>query len=63
MPGTDELQLTTREAAELLGESVRQTIRRVEAGTLKPSRKLPGIRGAYIFDRADVERILSERAA
>jgi hypothetical protein len=52
----------TKEAAELIGESVKNTIRRVEAGALMPVKKLPGLRGAYIFDRADIVAIRDERA-
>lgn len=54
MPDTDVALITTREASELLGESVRQTIRRVERGQLVPAKKLEGIRGSYLFKRADV---------
>lgn len=56
MPDSDEL-IRTSEAAELVGESVRQFIRRVERNELTPALKLPGLRGAYLFNRADVERI------
>lgn len=48
-------QITTREAAELLGKSVRATIRLVESGKLQPIRKFPGLRGPYIFDRDTIE--------
>jgi len=51
--------LTTRQASELLDESVRQTIRRVERGHLIPAKKLPGLRGSYLFDRADIEDLAS----
>ena len=57
MPGTDTRQVTTREASELLGKSIRATIRLVETGKLTPVMKLPGLRGAYLFDRQAVERI------
>lgn len=56
-------QLSTSEAADVLGKSVRSTIRLVEAGVLVPTKKLPGIRGAYLFDRADIERLAKERVA
>lgn len=48
-------QITTREAADMLGLSIRTTIRRVESGELTPARKLPGLRGPYIFDRNTIE--------
>lgn len=54
MPDSDEL-ISTREAAELAGVSVRQFIRQVERGEVTPAKKLPGIRGAYLFHRSDVE--------
>lgn len=53
--------ITTRSVALLLGESIRQTIRRVERGDLKPAQKLPGLRGAYLFDRAEVDRLRRAR--
>lgn len=34
----------------MLGITVRQVARRVHAGTLVPAVKLPGLRGAYLFD-------------
>jgi hypothetical protein len=52
----------TKEAAELIGESVKSTIRRVERGDLTPVSKLPGLRGAYIFERADIEALLTPQS-
>lgn len=52
---TDEI--TTREAADLLGfVSTTSIIRMVNDRRLVPSRKLPTKRGAYLFWRADVLR-------
>lgn len=62
MPDIDNL-ISTSEAAGIVGESVRQFIRRVEAGSIKPAKKLPGLRGAYLFERSDVERISSRVGA
>lgn len=59
MPDT----LTTSEAARMLGCSPRTVQRMIEAGGLAPERKLPGPNGAYLIPLAEVERILSERAA
>jgi hypothetical protein len=56
---TPEL-IGTREASERLGESIRQTIRRVESGKLEPAAKMPGLRGAYVFDAADIARLINE---
>lgn len=50
----------SKEASEIIGESVKNTIRRVESGQLKPVTKLPGLRGAYLFDRADIEAIATK---
>jgi len=60
--GAVQGQVTTREASEILGKSIRATIRLVESGKLKPLLKLPGLRGAYVFDRRVVES-LAERAS
>lgn len=49
----------TKEASELIGESVKNTIRRVERDELKPVTKLPGLRGAYLFNRSDIEAIIT----
>lgn len=57
MPDIDVELITTREASRLLNESVRQTIRRVERGELAPVKKLDGLRGSYIFDRATVQSL------
>jgi hypothetical protein len=46
--------ITTKEASDILGESVYTTIRRVPAGELTPVKKFPGLRGAFVFDRSDV---------
>ena len=44
----------TTEAAELLGVSVRTVHRLVSAQRLTPAAKLAGLRGAYLFDKAQV---------
>lgn len=49
-------------AAKLLGVSHRTILNRVETGALVPLAKLDGKTGAYIFDRADVERLKGEDA-
>lgn len=63
MPNIDVDLMTTREAAAYLGESVRQTIRRVERNELPYAKKLPGIRGSYLFDRKVIESIAKGHAA
>ena len=44
--------LSTSEAADLLGMSVRKVQRLAQAGKLPYVRQLPGPTGAYLFDRA-----------
>ena len=49
--------LTTAQVANLLGKSVRTVNRMAEAGNLPPAIKVPGKTGAYLFHRADAERL------
>jgi predicted site-specific integrase-resolvase len=46
--------LTTAQVAEKLGKSVATVNRWAADGRLKPAAKAPGIRGAWLFDPADV---------
>jgi len=59
---TDDL-LTSSEVARLLQVSVPTINRWAGSGRLPSAQKLPGIRGAYLFRRSDVEAFASERAA
>lgn len=61
MANVDEL--TAEEAAAILGCSRSTIARMARIGRLKPSRKLPGLRGPYLFRRADVEKLRDEMAA
>lgn len=45
----------TVEVAELLGIDRSVVVRRVQSGRLKVVGKMPGTRGSYVFDRADIE--------
>ena len=47
------------EAAEIAGVKRSTITRWAEAGTLKPVTKLPGLTGAYLFARSDVEALLA----
>lgn len=47
--------LTTTQAAERLGISTRTLTRRVEDREIEPSHRLPGLRGAMLFDADDVD--------
>jgi excisionase family DNA binding protein len=55
--------LTTAEVATLTGVSVKTVVRWVAAGELAPMTKLPGIRGAFLFDPKAVERFRAKRGA
>ncbi|NQD40570.1 helix-turn-helix domain-containing protein [Glutamicibacter halophytocola] len=50
-------QVATADAAKRLDLSTRQIARMVADGRLTPAFKAPGIRGAYIFDVEEIERV------
>ena len=54
--------LTTAEVAARLGVDVRTVARWVNAGRLRPAVQGPGLRGARLFDPAEVDRFVSESA-
>lgn len=47
--------LTTAEVAHLLGVSIPTVNRRAASGAIPVAAKAPGVRGAYLFDRAAIE--------
>ncbi len=51
--------IDSSKAAEILGLSRSQVNRMATTGSLPVLYKLPGIRGAYIFELADIEALLS----
>ena len=51
------------EVCDLLGIDRSTLTRWVASGRLTPAFKAPGLRGAYFFHRADVERLAREHAA
>ncbi len=51
------------DAARILGVSVHTVGRYARRGVLVPVMKAPGLRGAYLFDRRDVERLAKRRGA
>jgi excisionase family DNA binding protein len=55
--------LTTTEAAHILGVSIATVQRMVADGRLVSVAKAPGLRGAYLFTDADVQRAAEGRAA
>jgi excisionase family DNA binding protein len=58
---TDRDEVLTQEAARILGVSKATISRMVERGTLTPSRRVSGIRGAMWFRRADIETVAASR--
>lgn len=54
--------ITTAELAALRGVSTRTIIRQAERGDLPVAAKAPGIRGAYLFDRAAVEALATRKS-
>lgn len=54
--------IDTKEAAHLLGVTVRTVARYVDAGDLEPVVKVDGLRGARFFYRRDVQRLATQRA-
>ena len=55
--------IPTAEAAEALGVHVATISRMVTRGDLAPAVKVPGKRGAYLFNRADVDALAAQRSA
>ncbi len=55
MQPTNEI-IGATEAAEILGENVRSVQRKAKAGEY-PAQKLEGSRGAYVFNRSDIEAL------
>ncbi|MGX7679110.1 helix-turn-helix domain-containing protein [Jatrophihabitans sp. DSM 45814] len=51
----------TAEVAEILGRSVATVNRWAKDGKLRPVAKAPGIRGPYLFDRAEIARFKTGR--
>lgn len=55
--------LTSAEVCALLHINRSTLTRWVAAGRITPETKLPGIRGAFIFSAAEVERVRAEVGA
>lgn len=53
--------MTTAEVAAALKVSPRRVSRMVESGTLTPATKLPGVRGAFLFDPETVRAASVEK--
>lgn len=61
MAATDDL-MTTAEVAVLTGKTVATVNRWAVGGHLPVAKQLPGDTGARLFNRSDVEALLSESA-
>ena len=55
--------MRTAEVADVLQVSTRTVARFVASGDLKPAMRLPGLRGAFLFDPRDVQRLAKRGAA
>ena len=56
-------QISTAEAAQLLGVSYMTVTRWIHSGYIVPAYKSPGARPVYGFDRTEVERLAANRRA
>lgn len=56
-------KITTAEAAKILGVSVRTVHRKADAGEIPHEMKLPGPRGAYVFDEDVVREVAKAEAS
>jgi excisionase family DNA binding protein len=62
LPMTDHPPLmASGEVIALLGIDRSTLVRRIAAGKIRYVQKLPGLRGGYLFDRAEVERYVAEQ--
>lgn len=60
--GSEPELIGVAEAAAIVGVDRRTIHRMVQRGELATASKLPGLRGAYVFNRADIDS-LRERAS
>lgn len=58
MPAAPADLITAREAVEILGCSMSTLHRWADTGQLATAKKLPGVRGARLFLRSDVENFV-----
>lgn len=63
MPKIQNNLIGVAEASQITGLDKRTLHRKVERGELTPVSKLPGLRGAYIFNRSEIEKLARERVA
>ena len=62
MNPTDSL-MTSAEVCDRLGIDRSTLSRWVASGRISPTTKLPGVRGAFLFTRAEVARVKAGEAA
>ena len=55
--------INTAQVADRLGVTPETVSRWVKSGRIAPAAKGDGLRGAYFFTEAEVERVAAERAA
>jgi hypothetical protein len=55
--------ITSAQAAEILHYTVAWVNKQASTGRLPVAQKLPGLTGAYLFRRDEIEQIAAERAA
>lgn len=56
--------LTSQQACDALGGIDRSTlVRWVQTDKIRPAMKLPGRRGAYLFQRSEIDRVNNEAEA
>ncbi len=61
---SDAAVINTAEACERLGGINRSTLKRwVDDGKVTALRKLPGDTGGYLFDAAEIDRVLAAEKA
>jgi excisionase family DNA binding protein len=58
-----ETLIGSDEASKILGVHRATFLRWVEDGVIKPVHQLPGVNGAKLFDRAEVERLAQAKAS
>lgn len=59
----EDLFIGAAEASQVLNRNRSTVTRMVERGELNPVSKLPGLRGAFFFNRADIEALLATPVA